>query len=56
MTERACVCGHPDDGFYMCIDGFIYGPCEYEHCGGICTDIAECGYRPGCCDWDSEHL
>lgn len=33
-----CPCGHPLGGYYMCIGGAIYGPCEDEYCGGVCEE------------------
>lgn len=33
-----CPCGHPLGGYYMCLNGRIYGPCEVEECGGVCDD------------------
>jgi len=36
-----CKCDPPDD-WYMCIYGRLYGPCDWESCGGICIDIGAC--------------
>lgn len=36
-----CLCGL-DGEFYACIDGAIYGPCEYETCGGVCEYEGDC--------------
>lgn len=43
-----CPC-HADDGFYVCADGAVYGPCEYDACGGICKWTADCENPEGCC-------
>lgn len=46
--EDLCPC-HANDGFYMCANGVVYGPCEYEACGGLCVDVDECKAPAGCC-------
>lgn len=33
-----CACGHDNSGWYMCLNGRIYGPCESEFCDGVCDD------------------
>lgn len=49
-----CTCGkpcpcHPDDGFHMCLNGAVYGPCGDENCTGVCTDTDDCEMPEGCC-------
>ena len=34
----SCPCGHDLSGYYMCLNGRIYGPCSDENCGGVCDD------------------
>lgn len=36
MSELADVCTCPHDDWWACIDGGVYGPCESEHCYGVC--------------------
>lgn len=38
QAPKECPCGHPLDGFYMCLNNRIYGPCTDENCGGVCDD------------------
>lgn len=44
--DRCYECtGEYDDGgygLYMCIQGIVYGPCEYPECGGVCESIGTC--------------
>jgi len=37
-TSSGCPCGHDLSGYYMCLNGRIYGPCSDENCGGVCDD------------------
>ena len=48
VSFETCPC-HVNDGFYMCINGAVYGPCESEVCGGICIDVNDCESPEGCC-------
>lgn len=41
MSEPECACGFDVD-WWMCIDGSVYGPCEYEACGGVCEYKHDC--------------
>jgi len=35
--------GEPLDGEWRtCIDGMVWGPCEYEKCGGVCVRHFDC--------------
>jgi hypothetical protein len=34
--------GMDEDDYYMCIAGEIYGPCDYEDCGGACEFYSAC--------------
>jgi hypothetical protein len=37
--------GEYDDagyGLFMCIQGTVYGPCEYPTCGGVCEAVGSC--------------
>lgn len=38
-----CACGHNGD-WTACINGFVYGPCEDENCGGVCETTGECDH------------
>lgn len=49
ITCASCTPDHPDwDGLTACIDGRIYGPCDYEDeefgytCSGFCISDGEC--------------
>jgi hypothetical protein len=37
-SANDCPCGHPLGGYYICLNGRIYGPCSDENCGGTCDD------------------
>jgi hypothetical protein len=38
-----CDCGYdPNSSFYACSGGTVYGPCEYETCGGVCEPKGDC--------------
>jgi len=39
-----CVCpdAYIDDGWFDCVDGMVYGPCESEYCQGSCEAHHEC--------------
>lgn len=41
MSDDDCACGFDGD-WRACIDGAVYGPCEDEHCGGICEHEGDC--------------
>lgn len=43
-----CPCGHPVGDEYLCIEGRIYGPCDSEHCGGVCEDHGDCKGECAC--------
>ena len=34
--------GAAGGGFWLCINGEVYGPCEHEGCGGICEAAGAC--------------
>lgn len=31
-----------DGEWWMCVGGRVYGPCEDEHCGGVCELKGDC--------------
>lgn len=38
-----CDCGYgPDNDWYACVDGSVYGPCEYATCSGVCELQGDC--------------
>lgn len=39
--QHDCTCATDDD--YACIAGIVYGPCESDHCGGVCENVGSCG-------------
>jgi hypothetical protein len=39
-ATTACTC--PDDDWWHCIDGEVYGPCSSGECGGVCTYDGRC--------------
>ena len=44
-TQCYTCTGEYDDagyGMFMCIDGYVYGPCESELCGGVCELYGTC--------------
>jgi hypothetical protein len=42
MPEEECACGFGDGWMEECIDGFVYGLCESEHCDGVCVIVGRC--------------
>jgi len=48
MPYDTCPC-HANDGFDLCFNGGVYGPCEWEECGGVCIRIDDCESPEGCC-------
>lgn len=36
------VCECERGGYWLCIDGEVYGPCEWEDCGGACEPEGKC--------------
>ena len=49
MNEpTVCPCGHDLSGYYMCINGLVYGPCENEYCGGVCEANGPDCTHPDC--------
>lgn len=38
-----CACDLDGD-WWACCDGRVYGPCEDEHCGGVCELKHDCGH------------
>lgn len=40
--EEPHKCFPETEEFYMCIDGIVFGPCEYPTCGGVCVYAYEC--------------
>jgi len=36
-----CDCGY-DGGWWACFDGSVYGPCEWDDCGGLCEYKGDC--------------
>lgn len=39
-TAAGCECPVNDE--YACIRGNVYGPCDSDYCGGVCTLDGRC--------------
>jgi hypothetical protein len=44
MPDEDCACGF-DGEWRMCINRTVYGPCEYEGCGGVCEAERDCDHE-----------
>jgi hypothetical protein len=51
-APSACPCGHPICDDYRCIEGWIYGPCPQETCGGVCESAGQCTSENCACKED----
>ncbi len=43
MADDPCDCGIAEPGeTHRCIEGWVYGPCDWVDCGGVCVTDYQC--------------